>query len=131
MNIIDSHLAAEFRHTSAGIPPEKAAFPPESETPAARSGNTPENGCVEDPQIRVSSKAPKNEPLCLHDPSDLALMQLVLDTDNPLAAAQAEVSRLTAELEVVKLSRDGYRNQSVDLGRLAGHLQRRVERSAA
>jgi hypothetical protein len=50
----------------------------------------------------------------------------VMQSDDRLAAAYAEIKRLTAELAVVKLSRDGYMNGKEAVTRLLKAEQRKV-----
>lgn len=63
--------------------------------------------------------------------ADALAMEQLLDADDKLATAFAEIKRLNAELSVVKVSRDGYMNQCNDLIRRVKSLQRRLDEAKA
>jgi len=61
--------------------------------------------------------------------ADMDAIQKILDADDKLATAYAEIKRLNAELAVVKLARDGYMNQTVELIRRVKAFQRKELRN--
>jgi hypothetical protein len=63
--------------------------------------------------------------------ADAEVMAQLLDSDDKLSTAVAEVKRLNAELSVVKVSRDGYMNQCSDLIRRIKWLQRKLDDAEA
>lgn len=62
--------------------------------------------------------------------ADMEALQKLLDSDDKLATAHAEIKRLNAELVVVKLARDGYMNQCNELIKRVKALQRKVDQAA-
>lgn len=63
--------------------------------------------------------------------ADMRAMEKLLEEDNKLSAAFAEIKRLNAELAQVKLARDGYMNKSNELIAMVKKLQRQLDRKAA
>lgn len=66
--------------------------------------------------------------------ADTETLQKLLQSDDKLATAYAEVKRLNAELAVVKQARDGYMNKANELVKTVKRLQSKLdklERSAA
>jgi hypothetical protein len=53
-------------------------------------------------------------------------MDRVMRADDKLAAAHAEIKRLDAEIQVVTISRNGYRNGEVAITRLLESARRQV-----
>lgn len=60
-----------------------------------------------------------------------ASLQKLLDANDKLAIAYAEIKRQAAEIATLKLSRDGYMNQCGELVRRLKNLQRKLEKQAA
>lgn len=63
--------------------------------------------------------------------SDLSELQKLIDADDKLAAAMAEIARLKAELSVVKAARDGYMNRSNELISRVNSLKKRLAKAEA
>lgn len=63
--------------------------------------------------------------------ADMEAMQKILDSDDKLAAAYAEIKRLNAELAAVKQARDGYMNQCNEQIRRIKAMQRKLDKAAA
>ena len=60
--------------------------------------------------------------------ADAEALQKLLNSDDKLAAAYAEIKRLNAELAVVKLARDGYMNKSNEQIKTIKRLQSKVDK---
>lgn len=52
----------------------------------------------------------------------------VMESDDKLAAAHAEIKRQAAEIAILKLARDGYMNGKTEMTRLLDAAQRKVDR---
>jgi len=63
--------------------------------------------------------------------ADMDAIQKILESDDKLAAAYAEIKRLNAELAVVKVARDGWMNQANDSVKRIKALQRKLDQAAA
>jgi hypothetical protein len=63
--------------------------------------------------------------------ADALIIEQLLDSDDKLATAVAEIKRLNAELSVVKVSRDGFMNQCNQLVRRIKALQRQQAEAKA
>jgi hypothetical protein len=57
-----------------------------------------------------------------------ASIDKVMEADDKLSAARAEIKRQAAEIAVLKLSRDGYMNERIEAIRLCKKLQRENDR---
>lgn len=57
-----------------------------------------------------------------------AAMAKVMDSDDKLAAAHAEIKRQAAEIAILKLARDGYMNGKTEMTRLLDAALRKVDR---
>jgi len=88
-------------------PPEHADEPPEDYGPTAD-------------ELRAGELAFK---------ADMDAFQMILDSDDKLATAHAEIKRLNAEVACLKVARDGYMNQTVELIRRVKALQRKESRN--
>lgn len=60
--------------------------------------------------------------------ADVDAMQKLLDSDDKLSTAYAEIKRLNAELSVVKLARDGYMNKVNEQIKIIKRLQSKVDK---
>ncbi len=63
--------------------------------------------------------------------ADMEALQKLLDSDDKLATAYAEIKRLNAELAVVKVARNGYMNQCNELIKSVKSLQRKLDKATA
>jgi len=88
-------------------PPEHADEPPENYGPTAD-------------ELRAGELAFK---------ADMDAFQMILDSDDKLATAHAEIKRLNAEVACLKVARDGYMNQTVELIRRVKAFQRKELRN--
>ena len=121
----DSSNAPATRTTADGrqYPAKRAApaKPAAQSTPSAPSEPDYGDGEPDADEIAASIAA---------DEADRRAMEVLLASDDKLAAAFAEIKRLNAELAVVKGQRDAYMNRSAELMRQVKAL-RREARSAA
>ena len=63
--------------------------------------------------------------------ADNAALQKLLESDDKLATAYAEIKRLNAELVVVKQARDGYMNKVNEQIKMIKRLQSKLDKAAA
>lgn len=63
--------------------------------------------------------------------ADMRAMEKLLEEDDKLSAAFAEIKRLNAELAQVKQARDGYMNKSNELIGMVKKLQRQLDKAKA
>jgi len=98
-----------------------AAKPAEAESaPPEHADEPPENYGPTADELRAGELAFK---------ADMDAFQMILDSDDKLATAHAEIKRLNAEVACLKVARDGYMNQTVELIRRVKALQRKESRN--
>lgn len=61
--------------------------------------------------------------------ADRAFWNKLLDADDKRGTTEAEVLRLNAELDAVKVARNGLQNQNAELERMVRALERRLQRA--
>lgn len=87
-------------------------------------------GAKPKPEVEPENDGPSEDEIALaqaeHKANEESLRRL-LESDDKLAAAYAEIKRLNSELVVVKSSRDGYMNQCAEWQRRCKGLQRKLD----
>lgn len=101
-------------------------------TPAAPAPKTVEPTPQAEPQDTPDDDGPGADEMAANaaaEAADRAAFNKLMDADDKLAEAVAEIKRLNAELAAVKVARDGYMNQTAELIRTIKSLQRRLDRA--
>lgn len=131
----DTRVRFESMRQALGYdkPPAAKSPPRKEETPAPTPANAPEPAA---PEVIMSPAAtPEGEWDAEEDAALEAAeaeyarsMDKVMQADDRLAAAHAEIKRQAAEIASLKLARDGFMNGKAAITRLLGQEQRKVER---
>lgn len=117
-------VAKAIAVVSQSKPAAPASQPAAPQKPAAAQAQ-PEDDGPDDFEIMAAIAAEK---------ADADALQKLLNADDKLATAYAEIKRLNAELAVVKQARDGHMNKANELIKTVKRLQSRLdklERAAA
>jgi hypothetical protein len=84
-----------------------------------KSTSESQSEAPDDDEVRANQLA--------HD-ADLAALQMLLDSDDKLAAAHAEIKKLNAEVSQLKVSRDGYMRELDEYKKITTKVQRENDR---
>lgn len=92
---------------------------PKKPLKAEETPEAPVDAGPDDEELRAQAIAEK---------ADLEAFQKLLDADDKLATAYAEIKRLNAELAVVKVARDGYMDGKAELSKLLKRANSKIDR---
>lgn len=92
---------------------------PKKPSKAEEKPEAPVDTGPDDAELRAQALAEK---------ADLEAFQKLLDADDKLATAFAEIKRLNAELAIVKVARDGYMDGKAELSKLLKRANSKVDR---
>jgi len=93
--------------------------PPKPPKEYGASGETVQDDAPDDAELQANALAAE---------ADLKALQLLIDADDKLAAALAEVKRLNAEVAQLTVSRNGYMNEVATYKQIAAKVQRENDR---
>jgi ParB-like chromosome segregation protein Spo0J len=118
----DPDLAAKVAHGEISLPKAVERVKPKKDKPTTFRPSAP----VDEPDD-TGPEAGEIEANEIAARADAAAIEKLLDADDKLATAVAEIKRLNAEVAVLKVSRNGYQNQCNDLIRRVKSQQRRLD----
>jgi hypothetical protein len=111
-------LAVKVAHGEISLKRAARQLAPTPATESEPKPQPPEDLGPSDDELAASEAAAR---------ADALAMEQLLDADDKLATAFAEIRRLNAEVAVLKVSRNGYQNQCNDLIRRVKSQQRRLD----
>ena len=93
---------------------------PTKSKPAARP--------VEPPAEEFGPDAAELEAQAKAERADMEWLQKLMESNEPLAAAQAEIKRLNAQIAVLEVARDGYMNGKNEAIKMVKRLQAKIDK---